>query len=74
MTFTFQPALWVLQQPHKHSHSLQLATHIEHITTFNMLYQLFRFVLLLLKDFIKVSHGHIKALKWHLKGPLATSK
>jgi len=26
MPFTFQPALWVLQQPHKHSHSLQLAT------------------------------------------------
>jgi len=24
--FTFQPALWVLQKPHKHSHSLQLAT------------------------------------------------
>jgi len=27
--FTFQPALWALQQPHKHSHSLQLATHTE---------------------------------------------
>jgi len=29
MLFTFQPVLWVLQQPHKHSHSLQLATHTE---------------------------------------------
>ena len=27
MPFTFQPALWVLQQPQKHSHSLQLATY-----------------------------------------------
>jgi len=26
MLFTFQPALWVLQQPHKHSPSLQLLT------------------------------------------------
>ena len=25
MPFTFQPTLWVLQQPHKHSYSLQLA-------------------------------------------------
>jgi len=23
-------------------------------------------------DFFKVLHGHIKAPKWHLKGPLAT--
>jgi len=29
MPFTFQPALWVLQQPHKHSHSLQQAIHIQ---------------------------------------------
>jgi len=29
MPFTFQPALRVLQQPHKHSHSLQLATDTE---------------------------------------------
>jgi len=29
MPFTFQPALRTLQQPHKHSHSLQLATHTE---------------------------------------------
>ena len=29
MSFTFQPTLRVLQQPHKHSHSLQLATHTE---------------------------------------------
>jgi len=29
MPFTFQPALQVLQQLHKHSHSLQLATHTE---------------------------------------------
>ena len=29
MPFTFQPALQVLQQPHKHSHSLMLATHTE---------------------------------------------
>jgi len=29
MQFTFQPALRALQQPHKHSHSLQLATHTE---------------------------------------------
>jgi len=25
----FPACSWVLQQPHKHSHSLQLATHIE---------------------------------------------
>jgi len=24
-----QPALWALQQPHKHSHSLQLANHTQ---------------------------------------------
>jgi len=29
MPFTFQPALRALQQPHKHSHSLQLATDTE---------------------------------------------
>jgi len=29
MPFTFQPALQALQQPHKHSHSLQLAIHTE---------------------------------------------
>jgi len=29
MPFTFQPALWALQQPHKHSHSLQLANHTQ---------------------------------------------
>ena len=29
MLFTFQPALWTLQQPHKHSPSLQLATHTQ---------------------------------------------
>jgi len=29
MPFTFQPALRVLQQPHKHLHSLQLATDTE---------------------------------------------
>ena len=29
MPFTFQPALQVLQQPHKQSHSLQLATDTE---------------------------------------------
>jgi len=29
MPFTFQPALQALQQPHKHSHSLQLATHTQ---------------------------------------------
>jgi len=27
MPFTFQPALWALQQPHKHSCSLQQAIH-----------------------------------------------
>ena len=27
--FTFQPALRVLQHPHKHSHSLQLAIHTQ---------------------------------------------
>jgi len=37
MPFTFQPALRALQQPHKHSHSLQLATHTQlHIITFNI--------------------------------------
>jgi len=30
MPFTFQPALQVLQQPHKHSHGLELAVYIEH--------------------------------------------
>ena len=29
MPFTFQPTLWALQQPHKHSHSLQLVIHTE---------------------------------------------
>ena len=29
MLFTFQPALQVLQQPHKHLHSLQLANHTQ---------------------------------------------
>ena len=29
MPFIFQPALPAFQQPHKHSHSLQLATHTE---------------------------------------------
>ena len=29
MPFTFQPALRALQQPHKHLHSLQLATDTE---------------------------------------------
>ena len=29
MPFTFQPALWALQQPHKHSQSLQQAIRIE---------------------------------------------
>jgi len=29
MPFTFEPALWALQQPHKHSHSLQLAADTE---------------------------------------------
>ena len=29
MPFTIHPALRVFQQPHKHSHSLQLATHTE---------------------------------------------
>jgi len=29
MPFTFQPALWALQQPHKHSHSLQQAIHAQ---------------------------------------------
>jgi len=26
---SWMPAFWALQQPHKHSHSLQLAIHIE---------------------------------------------
>ena len=29
MPFTFQPALWALQQPHKRLHSLQLATYTQ---------------------------------------------
>jgi len=29
MPFTFQPALWACQQPHKHSHSLQPAIHTQ---------------------------------------------
>ena len=29
MPFIFQPAFWALQQPHKHSHSLQLTNHTE---------------------------------------------
>jgi len=44
MLFTFQAALWALQQPHKYSYSLQLAIHTQlHITTFNMIYDLFPF-------------------------------
>ena len=42
MHFILQPALWVLHQPHKHLHSLQLAvcTQPPHHYTFSMLYEL----------------------------------
>jgi len=43
MPFTFQAALLALQQPHKHSHSLQLAIHTQLAHHYNMLYELFHF-------------------------------
>ena len=43
MPFTFQAALFALQQPHKHSHSLQLAIHTQLAHHYNMLYELFHF-------------------------------
>jgi len=77
MPFTFQPALWALQQPHKHSHSLQLcsychwtSTSLHSIGFINS--QLFSCKVF--KRFFKVPHSHIRALPSHLKGPLATSK
>jgi len=33
MPFTFQPVLRALQQPHKHSHSLQQAIHADSTST-----------------------------------------
>jgi len=43
MPFTFQAALLALQQPHKHSHSLQLAIHTQLAHHYNMHYELFHF-------------------------------
>jgi len=69
MLFTFQAPLQGLQQLHKHSYSFQLATspslHLICFMNFSIFYQ---------EDFVKAPHSHIKAWKWHLKEPLATSK
>ena len=63
MPFTFQPSLQVLQQPDKHSYSLQLPTHTElaHHYIQYMLYQLFQvfvclFVLVHIKALINGTH------------------
>jgi len=63
---------WMLQ-PHKHSYLLWLAIRTELITTLYELF-LFCFAVMSLRGLIKASCGNIKALKWHLKWPLATSK
>ena len=74
----FHRAHWVLQQFHKHSHSRQLATQTElahHYIQYALAtLSVFVFLMFILKEFFKVLHSHIKAPKWHLKGPLATSK
>jgi len=52
------PALWVLQQPRKHSHSLQLANHTQ------LAHHYIQWALTTLRfqeDFFKVPHSHIKA-------------
>ena len=42
MPLTFQPALWALQQPHNHSHPLQLATDTEVAHRYIQLFPLFQ--------------------------------
>jgi len=43
MPFTFQPALQAFQQSHKHSHSLQQATHIELAHHYALIINFFHF-------------------------------
>ena len=76
MPFTFQPGLQALQQPHKDSHSLQLPIHTHwtsiHSACFMNSFPFFFFFFQ--EDIFNVPQSHIKTPKWHLKGPLATSK
>ena len=77
MPFSCQPALRVLQQPHRYSHSSKLLTLNKHITTFSMLYQLFLLIYYFFfnpRGFLQSTPGHIQAPPGHLKGPQATSK
>ena len=78
MLFTFQPALRVLQQLHKNIHTPAPAS-LSHSTKTSLRSICFMntFRLLFFKSkkvFFKVLCGHIKALKWHLNGPLAIPK
>jgi len=58
MPFTFQPALWALQQPHKHSHSLQLATDTE------LAHHYIQYVYQLFPLFILSQIGFLQSTLW----------
>jgi len=69
MPFTFQPALQVPQQPHKYSHSLQLATDTELASTSLHSICFINSFWLFFKRILQCTSGHIKApprqSKWH---------